>query len=197
MVLDELSLKKLIEEKLKGNENRKKHIYQVVENVKEIIKIENIEVNSDLYNKLIASAYLHDIGYSEELNKFNFHAYDGYKYLLDNEYDKSVLKVILHHTYSELLYYIQGEDRLVITETYNKIPLTSFTKEEDYIFKLLTLADMKSNYKGEKVTVADRISDIYDRYGEDSIISKHISQVRLFLILDSKIIDILNKTVES
>ena len=34
MVLDELSLKKLIEEKLKGNENRKKHIYQVVENVK-------------------------------------------------------------------------------------------------------------------------------------------------------------------
>lgn len=181
----------LIEGFTTENISRLNHIKMVVSNIKELSNL--CDLSSKSYDILLASAYLHDIGYLNTLNKFNFHAYDGYVYLLNKGFDISVCNLVLHHTYSELLDVITSDTKKEVLDCYRSNKLVNLSSEEMYLFKLLSLADMTSDGKGNKVTIAERIEDIRFRYGKDSIVYNHILEVKNFLLCDKSIVDLISK----
>lgn len=155
--------------------NRLNHILRVVSNSIILLKQLNISEKSVLYKKVIASAYLHDIGYLTKLNKEDFHPYDGYVYLKSLGYDNSILNVVLHHTYAEKMVEMNGE---VLSEAvknvFKEISFECLNREDKFIYDLITMSDMLSDGNGELVTIEQRIFDIGERHGYDSIIYKHI-----------------------
>lgn len=171
-------------------ENRYNHILRVVDNIKNILN--KLSISNDfksikenrIYEKLIETAYLHDIGYADSLNKENFHAYDGYVYLKRRGYCDLICKLVLHHTYSGLLN-VMGN--YIDNSIYINNSLDRFTKEEMCYLEILTLADMMSDGKGNFVTIDNRIKDIGDRHGYSSIVYQHIIEVKK-LLMNSEIV---------
>lgn len=158
---------------LKDNPNRLKHTLQVVDNLKQIASEQGI-CKPDSYYLLLEAGYLHDIGYSPILNKVNFHPYDGYRYLIDNDFPEDVAHLVLHHTYSALLYSMQDKNPILESVYESNTILKVYNTLLDY----LALADMTSSPTGEHITMRERVEDIMARYGVDSAVSQHAIQVK-------------------
>jgi putative nucleotidyltransferase with HDIG domain len=56
---------------------------------------------------LVAAAWLHDIGYSQELVDSGFHPLDGARYLRDQGWDPVVVQLVAHHSGAE----VEAEER--------------------------------------------------------------------------------------
>lgn len=162
--------KQLVDTLLADNLNRTAHIYGVVSIVKDLCV--QYGLSEEETNLAIQSAYLHDIGYAEDLNLNNFHAVDGFEFLKKNGWHDVVSMVALHHTYSGLLAKMSRED---LTHYYSKYPLT---EEFMKYFFIVTEADLQTSGKGITVSFEERIADIQDRYGAVNVITKHILEVQ-------------------
>lgn len=160
--------KKLMLYFLNENTKRKNHTLRVVENLKELLVEKGLQ-DTEVYYLLLEAGYLHDIGYSSKLNKENFHPYDGFIYLQEQNYSDAVNYLVLHHTYSKLLYNMSNKNT-VLDIIYQKNPIQS---NYETLLSCLSLADMTSSPTGEKITLNERVEDIAFRYGNDSPITKH------------------------
>lgn len=124
-----------------------------------------------LYN----SALNHDIGYQENLNKTGRHYVDGFSHIKTIEKFDSVLfqvggavsRLVLHHTFAHLLDDMLGND----TAIFNNNPLN---EEEKHLLYMLNEADLTTNSIGQCVNHQERYKDVANRYGEDSIVAKHL-----------------------
>jgi hypothetical protein len=142
--------------------------------------VDFVEKNMEKYlqnhnNIVIEAAWYHDIGY--KLND-GFHPINGYN-LFRNKLDDRVLFLILNHSDATSLSKILGYEK-----EYNEISRilrfkinTKYSTKEKLLLlkmlKLLTIADMNVNLKGEKVGFEKRLKDIEDRHGEDSQVYEH------------------------
>lgn len=150
------------------DENRKTHSLKVSSLVEKICDFLKLEDN--LKDSIVASAILHDIGYSKEITKTNFHPVDGYVFLKEKGYNKIVLDVVLHHTGAEELVKMTREDLL---PHYNCSEL-----EETSLLavSIVSLADFHVNGYGVIVTPEERLEDIRVRHGSDSKIYIHAEE---------------------
>lgn len=162
-------------ELLKNNPIRINNVLGVVSLTIENLISNGCKENSDVFEKVVCSAYLHDIGYSEQINHTGFHPYDGYVHLKELGIDEDICSLVLHHTGAKLLIDMfpeQFEDSVV--GFYKKTP--ELTKKQFGYLLYLDKADARTDSQGFYVTVEERLKDISDRYGESHYLTIHFKQ---------------------
>ena len=107
---------------------------------------------------LVASAWLHDIGYGSQLRDSGFHPLDGAVYLRREGWPAPVCALVAHHSGSRFVARIRGlDDRL-----------REFDLVEDALSDALTVADNTTGPNGMVMTLDERISDKIKRHGPES-----------------------------
>jgi hypothetical protein len=108
--------------------------------------------------RLVASAWLHDIGYGSQLRDSGFHPLDGAVYLRREGWPARVCDLVAHHSGSRFVARIRGlDDRL-----------REFEFVEDALSDALTVADNTTGPNGMVMSLDERIRDKLKRHGSGS-----------------------------
>jgi HD domain len=119
---------------------------------------------------LEAAAWLHDIGYSPELVETGFHPLDGARYLRDVHRADTVLCSLVAHHSSAI---IEAEERGLAGELSPASPV---------FCDALAYCDMTTDPDGNLVSVRDRLSEIRERYGPYSTVTRFTRKAELCLL---------------
>lgn len=123
---------------------------------------------------LTAAAWLHDIGYSPAIVATGFHPLDGARYLRDvARADERLCRLVAHHTCAV----IEAEERGLADDLSRE-----FTPERDDLAQALTYCDMTTSPDGGRVSVQERIAEIFRRYGDDHVVARSIRRAESRLI---------------
>ncbi|MBA2394258.1 MAG: HD domain-containing protein [Ktedonobacteraceae bacterium] len=114
---------------------------------------------------LIASAYLHDIGYATVLQKTGLHPIDGACYLKSHHQDR-LASLVAYHSGAQFEARLRG-----LTKEIKQFPY-----EYSLISDALTFCDMTTNSIGNQVSFQERIGDIFSRYDETHVVFQAINQ---------------------
>ncbi|SDZ36188.1 HD domain-containing protein [Thermoactinomyces sp. DSM 45892] len=150
---------------LPPTQDRYHHILGVVDRMKELVK--KIVIPDEWRTQLIQTAFLHDIGYSEQLNQYNFHPLDGALFVQKIGISKSVLAAILFHSdaYTSAKH-IRPDLFEVYSDNYDLLD------ETDHMFiDLITYCDIHTSPTGIEITLQERVRDVVRRYGEGHPVS--------------------------
>jgi HD superfamily phosphodiesterase len=144
------------------------HVQGVVKQAQRISFI--LEEDEQPY--LIAAAYLHDIGYAPALKQTGFHPLDGAQYLYACGHNR-LAALVAYHSGARFEAALQGYGAA----------LSRFPREETAVADALTYCDMTTSPTGERVTFETRISEIFERHGENSPVAEAIRQALPLLSL--------------
>jgi HD superfamily phosphodiesterase len=123
---------------------------------------------------LEAAAWLHDIGYTPDLAVTGFHPLDGARYLSEVEHaDPRLCSLVAHHSCAG----IEAEERGLAGELFREFPRVDAILED-----ALAYCDMTTTPTGHVVTVHDRLSEIVERYGPGTIVTRFIRKAESDLI---------------
>ena len=108
---------------------------------------------------LVAAAYLHDIGYADELVVHDFHPLDGALWLRAQSQER-LAGLVAHHSGAIFEARSHGlAERLI-----------AFIDERSPVSDALAFSDLTTGPTGERVTVAERLGEIERRYGTGSLV---------------------------
>jgi HD superfamily phosphodiesterase len=108
---------------------------------------------------LLASAYLHDIGYAPSLRVTGFHPLDGALYVRSCGYER-LAALIAHHFAARFEAHLRGSDQL----------LQEFPRERSAVADALTYCDATTSPIGKQVSLKERAAEIRARYGEQDLV---------------------------
>jgi predicted hydrolase (HD superfamily) len=115
-------------------------------------------------NLLEAAAWLHDIGYSPELVETGFHPLDGARYLRDvHQADPVLCSLVAHHSCAV----IEAEERGLADELRREFPTASMVLND-----ALAYCDLTTDPSGKVVSARNRLSEIRERYGPYSTVTR-------------------------
>ncbi|MGJ7440530.1 HD domain-containing protein [Aquipuribacter sp. MA13-6] len=121
-------------------------------------------------DRLVAAAYLHDIGYAAELVDTGFHPLDGARHLQRlGRHDLAGL--IAHHTGAD----VEARHRGLAEE------LARFPGATGPLADALTFSDLTSGPLGERVDPGPRFAEVVDRHGPGSIVARSRAEARVEL----------------
>jgi predicted hydrolase (HD superfamily) len=107
---------------------------------------------------LVASAWLHDIGYAPQLRDSGFHPLDGAVYLRREGWPAPVCDLVAHHSGSRFVAHIRGfDDRL-----------REYEFVEDALSDALTVADNTTAPDGRVMMLDERLRDKLKRHGPET-----------------------------
>jgi HD superfamily phosphodiesterase len=113
---------------------------------------------------LEAAAWLHDIGYSPELVETGFHPLDGARYLRDvRQADAVLCSLVAHHSFAV----IEAQERGLADELCGESSPASLILSD-----ALAYCDITTGPTGNLVSVRDRLSEIRERYGPQSTVTR-------------------------
>ncbi|GAA3635020.1 HD domain-containing protein [Microlunatus ginsengisoli] len=107
---------------------------------------------------LVASAWLHDIGYTRALRRTGFHRLDGAIYLSRQGWPDRITALVAHHSGA----------RFVPVERGFADQMADFDFEDSPVSDALTYADQTVGPHGRTMTVEYRIAEAISRHGPDS-----------------------------
>ncbi|MFI8211892.1 HD domain-containing protein [Streptomyces werraensis] len=117
---------------------------------------------------LEAAAVLHDVGYSPAIATTGFHPLDGARFLRDQERaDERVVRLVAHHSCALL----EAEERGLRQELEDEFQL-----ERPDLVDALLYCDMTTTPDGTQTTPAERLDEIVQRYGPDTIVGRFIQR---------------------
>lgn len=117
---------------------------------------------------LEAAAVLHDIGYSPAIATTGFHPLDGARFLRDQERaDERVVRLVAHHSCALL----EAEERGLRHELESEFEL-----ERPDLVDALLYCDMTTTPDGTQTTPTERLNEIVQRYGPDTIVGRFIQR---------------------
>ena len=117
-----------------------------------------ITVAPSAADTLVASAWLHDIGYGSRTRQSGFHPLDGALFLRGEGWSEGVCALVAHHSGSRFVAHVLGlDDRL-----------REFEFVEDAVSDALTVADNSAGPNGTVMTVEERLREKARRHGPDS-----------------------------
>jgi putative nucleotidyltransferase with HDIG domain len=123
---------------------------------------------------LEAAAYLHDIGYTPELDKTGFHPLDGARYLRDVEHaDPRLCSLVAHHSCAGM----EAEERGLVGDLNREFP-----RPEAVLEDALAYCDMTTTPTGHVVAVHERLSEIVERYGPGDVVTRFIRRAGPHLV---------------
>ena len=106
---------------------------------------------------LVASAYLHDVGYAPELVISGFHPLDGARHVLALGHVR-LAGLVAYHTAARQEARLRGLHQ----------PLAEFDDERSIVSAALAYCDLTTGPGGEPMTPRQRLLEVEARYGEDS-----------------------------
>jgi hypothetical protein len=114
---------------------------------------------------LVASAYLHDVGYAPELTTTGFHPIDGALWLRAQQHER-LARLVAHHSGARFEAGVRGMDAV----------MARFEREQSPTADALTYCDMTTSPTGALVSVEQRLADIAQRYGEGHAVTTAMRQ---------------------
>lgn len=103
---------------------------------------------------LVVAAWLHDIGYSPDLEVVRFHPIDGARYLIENGWSSRVAALVAHHSGARFTADVAGlHDEM-----------TAYPFHDDPIADALTYADQTTGPRGEPMPIHPRIANARARH---------------------------------
>lgn len=131
--------------------NRWLHVQQVAEQARQISKV----VPSEDRDLLVASAYLHDVGYSSLLAETGFHPLDGGRWVRDHGPGGRLARLVAHHSCAVHEARVRGLEDVLLNE---------FEPEHSTTYDALVYCDMTTGPTGKVVTLDERLAEVLDRY---------------------------------
>jgi predicted hydrolase (HD superfamily) len=117
---------------------------------------------------LEAAAVLHDVGYSPAIAATGFHPLDGARFLQDQEQaDERVVRLVAYHSCALL----EAEERGLRHELESEFQL-----ERPDLVDALIYCDMTTTPDGTQTTSVERLDEIVQRYGPDTIVGRFIQR---------------------
>lgn len=107
---------------------------------------------------LMAAAYVHDIGYAQDLQRTGLHQLDGALYLRALGQER-LARLVAHHS----------EARFEIVLSGHGSELATFPREESATAAALTYCDLTTGPDGDAVAFSERLREVYRRYGEGDV----------------------------
>jgi len=138
---------------MREHPDRLRHLAAVAERAETL----SVTVPSTVVDTLVASGWLHDIGYAPALWQTGFHPLDGATYLRAEGWPDPVCALVAHHSGSRFMARIRGLDD----------PLLEFEFVEDAPSDVLTAADNTARQDGSLVTISERLREKLKRHGHD------------------------------
>lgn len=111
---------------------------------------------------LVASAWLHDIGYVEELATTGLHALDGARFLRE-QFPERVCGLVAHHSCA----IFEAAERGLSDEL-----TAEFFDEHSAVTDALWYADMTTGPDSESLDVPDRLHEVRQRYGPGHLVTR-------------------------
>jgi HD domain len=121
--------------------------------------------------RLLAAAYLHDVGWAPTLRETGFHPLDGARWARRHGHD-GLARLIAHHSGARFEAQVRGLDG----------ELGEFEREDSATADALTFCDLTTSPRGEQVTVAERMDDIVRRYGARHVVAVSLGHARASLL---------------
>lgn len=121
---------------------------------------------------LVASAWLHDIGYSPDLVSSGFHPLDGARWLAAEGFSTEIVALVAHHTGAV----IEAEERGLSAE-WSTLPTPRAA-----LLARLTAADLSTSPDGEPIRARERIAEILARYPDGDPVHRAVSRAAPALI---------------
>ncbi|QBS46280.1 phosphohydrolase [Nocardia sp. CS682] len=112
---------------------------------------------------LIASAWLHDIGYTPDLRRTGFHPVDGAQYLRQRGADERLCALVAHHSCAR----VEARRRGIVID---------WPDERTALRDALWCADMTTTPNGEATDLRSRIAEVRERYGPDDVVAQSIGE---------------------
>lgn len=126
-------------------------------------------LNEPWRSAIAEAAWLHDIGYSEQIARTDFHPLDGARWLRDHGWPSEVCRLVAWHTEASIEAALRGLDCDLVAE---------FEQPPSSVAAVLSWADMTSSPAGEACTVDRRIDDILGRYPAGSAVHTATTSAR-------------------
>lgn len=113
-------------------------------------------------NLLVAAAWLHDIGYSVELQRTGFHPIDGAAHLELEGADQRLVSLVANHSGAAQEASLRGlREKMLL-----------YPDERTAVRDALWACDMTTGPDGAFIGFDERISEIVDRYGRDHTVPR-------------------------
>lgn len=109
------------------------------------------------------AAWLHDIGYSEDVAETGLHALDGARWLNRHDWPNEVCQLVAWHTSAEHEAELRGLTSELEAEFERPHPLAAAG---------LTWADLTSSPSGDVWTPEQRLAEVLVRYPPDSVVHR-------------------------
>lgn len=121
---------------------------------------------------VVAAAYLHDIGYGQDLIDTGFHPIDGARYLRAACWSEDIVSMVAFHTGAEY----EARSRNLSRE------LGRFDRPDQNRIDHVTYCDCCTTPTGQLTTPAERINEILSRYPSDHVVHQTIQVSKPYLL---------------
>jgi hypothetical protein len=158
----------LAEYLLRENRERRRHSEAVAERA----MLLTAAVPDEETPLLVAAAWLHDIGYADQLRQVGFHPLDGGLHLRELGWPDAVCALVAHHSGARFVATVRGVDD----------QLAQFEHRDHLMSDALTVADQTVGPEGRSMTVSERMADVLSRHDPDSPNAKAHPERRPYLL---------------
>ena len=121
----------------------------------------------------MAAAWLHDVGYADDVRETGFHPLDGARYLRSIGVSERTCRLVANHTHAWFEAEARGLGGVLASE---------FPPEHSPTSDALTFADLTTGPVGTRVSVEDRLAEIYHRYPPGHVVHESIRRAEPDLI---------------
>ena len=115
--------------------------------------------------RIVAAAYLHDVGYSPRCRRTGWHPYDGARWLANQGHEPEICRLVMWHTAA----WHEGRLRGLYADA-----VAEFGPPDQNSLDTAVLAasDMLTGPAGQTLTVDERLADIAHRYQPTSVVAR-------------------------
>lgn len=117
--------------------------------------------------ELEVAARLHDIGYAMALRTTGLHQIDGARWIASRGLPR-IAALVAHHSEASVELDLRGRKSLLL----------QFHKPDQRLLDALTYCDMTTGPTGEPMSLEERIGEVGERRGRDSIVFTALSRAR-------------------
>ncbi|WP_238402528.1 HD domain-containing protein [Cellulomonas sp. H30R-01] len=135
-------------------------------------RAESLAAVGSISAEVVAAAWLHDVGYAEELSMTGLHALDGAAFLVAEGAPADVVALVAHHTGAAF----EAEERGLATQ------LAAMPAAAPADLDVLTLLDLVTAPDGSPTDPETRIAEILGRYPASSPVHRAVSRSRAELL---------------
>jgi putative nucleotidyltransferase with HDIG domain len=107
---------------------------------------------------LVAAAWLHDVGYADELVDTGFHPVDAARFLDRHRWPSRLNALVAHHSGAHFVAEARG-----LADA-----LSPYPRDESAVSDALCYADQTTGPRGERLAVSQRLAESLRRHGVDS-----------------------------